>query len=396
MTHTQVTDDLEVDLGGPTWRDTLRANRGLLVIGVLVVVVAVVLAIASSRRTAGALDPDGVDPGGSHALATLLAAQGVTVVRVTDARAAAAALGDAKGEGSLLVVPTATLSQRMRDVVAAAPRQRTVLLGPDPDTLSTFAPWAEPAEPPASRDEIAAACSWAVADRVGTLPAEGPAYRTSTQGAQQCWNGLVLDDSDTTGSGTTVVGPVQAITNARLADSGYAALGLNVLGHNRILVWWLPSWSDPLQFGGGDEKPTIEQLVPSWVGWFVVQLAIAVVVVVWWRGRRMGRVVVEPLPVVVRATETVEGRARLYRRGQARGRAADALRASATDRLRARLALPRGASLDTVVAAASAHTGRPTRDIAALLTPGSDPKDDAGLTGLADALDILENEVRRP
>ena len=41
-----------------------------------------------------------------------------------------------------------------------------------------------------------------------------------------------------------------------------------------------------------------------------------------WRARRLGPVVAEPLPVVVRAAETVEGRARLYRRGGARGQAA--------------------------------------------------------------------------
>ena len=55
-----------------------------------VIIVALVLAVAQSRRFAGAFDPDGVDPSGSHALAALLSDQGVHVVRVTDARAAAA------------------------------------------------------------------------------------------------------------------------------------------------------------------------------------------------------------------------------------------------------------------------------------------------------------------
>jgi hypothetical protein len=131
------------------------------------------------------------------------------------------------------------------------------------------------------------------------------------------------------------------------------------------------------------------------VRWALLQLVLAMVVVIWWRGRRLGRIVVEPLPVVVRATESVEGRARLYRRGHARGRASEALIDAALTRLRARLALPRTAAPEVVVAAASARTGRSATDVAALLTPGSSPTDDAGLAGLADALDALENEVRR-
>ena len=382
------------DIAPSTWRATLRANRGPLIIGVVVVLVAVVLAVAQSRKFAGAFDPDGVDPSGSHALAALLSDQGVTVVRVTDARAAAAALARAQGDATLLVVPTAPLSSQMILAVLQAPRSRTVLLQPDDATLAAFAPWAHPTEPTtASTDEVAADCAWPVAQQVGPLPSAGATY--SASGSSSCWGGLVVDASSADDTATTVVGAAEAFTNARLADSGYAALGLNTLGHSRTLVWWVPSFADPLQFGTGETRPTVSDLVPPWVGWFLLQLAVAVGVVVWWRGRRLGRVVVEPLPVVVRATETVEGRARLYRRGRARGRAADALRGSTAERLRRQLSLPRAAPLDTIVVAASARTGRSASDITSLLSPGNDPYDDASLTGLADALDTLENEVRR-
>ena len=47
-----------------------------------------------------------------------------------------------------------------------------------------------------------------------------------------------------------------------------------------------------------------------------------------WRGRRFGPLAVEPLPVVVRASEATRGRARLYRRARAYGRATAALRAA--------------------------------------------------------------------
>ena len=378
----------------PTARDRLRANRGVLVVGLLVLVVALLLAVAQSRRTVGFLDPDATDPQGSHAVAAILEAQGVHVVRVTTAQAAAQALAR-ESDASLAIAPTAPLSDRMVAAVRAAPPRDTVLLAPAPDALAAFAPWAEASGFRTSTDEIPAACDWYVAVRAGPLPAAGATYRTTRSDLSSCWGGGVLDTGrGPAGEAVTLVGTVDGLTNAHLADSGYAAMALGTLGRAHTLVWWLPSTADPLQFDEGAEVG-ISDLVPSWVRWALLQVALTVLVVVWWRGRRLGRVVVEPLPVVVRATESVEGRARLYRRGHARGTAADALREAATTRLRARLSLPRTAPVDVVVLAVSDRTGRPATDIGALLTPGTAPTDDAGLTGLVDALDALENEVRR-
>ncbi|MFN8156064.1 MAG: DUF4350 domain-containing protein [Candidatus Nanopelagicales bacterium] len=376
----------------PTVGDTVRRNRGLVLIAVIVVVVAVIMAVAQSRRTAGVLDPDGYDRPGSHALAALLEDQGVDVVRVTTATDAADALAKAGGDATLLVVPTAPLSPRMLDAVVGSQRAHTVLVQPSADVLERLAPWATVGDFSTDEAETEPGCSWAVAQRVGALPADGSTYTVSSS-VVSCWRGLVVDATGGRGP-TTVIGSAQALTNERLADSGYAALGLNTLGQDRTLVWWLPSTTDPLQFST-DEPPSVTDLVPSWVGWVLLQLALAVLVVVWWRGRRLGRVVVEPLPVVVRATESVEGRARLYRRGGARGRAADALREGTASRLRSRLGLPRTAALADLAAAVATRTGRTQADVLALLEPGSAPSDDASLTALADTLDTLENEVRR-
>jgi hypothetical protein len=76
----------------------------------------------------------------------------------------------------------------------------------------------------------------------------------------------------------------------------------------------------------------------------VVQLLVALGVLALWRGRRLGPVVEEPLPVVVRAAETVEGRSRLYRKAGARDVAAEALRRAAVRRLGTALGLPRRAA----------------------------------------------------
>jgi hypothetical protein len=82
--------------------------------------------------------------------------------------------------------------------------------------------------------------------------------------------------------------------------------------------------------GGGGAQPT---LLPSWWQIGVVQAVIALVVVGIWRGRRLGPILTEPLPVTVRASETVEGHGRLYHRLAARDRAAEALRTATRQRL---------------------------------------------------------------
>ncbi len=74
-------------------------------------------------------------------------------------------------------------------------------------------------------------------------------------------------------------------------------------------------------------------LLPPWWQIAVVQAFLGLVVVGIWRGRRLGPILVEPLPVAVRAAETVEGHGRLYHRLGARDRAAEALRSGTRARL---------------------------------------------------------------
>ena len=378
----------------PTIRGRLRSNRGLIIIGVMTVLVSVLLALAHSSRVTGMLDPDATDPSGSHALATLLRDQGVTVIRVTDTATAVSALAQAPG-ATLVITPRAPVSDRMATEILRSSYGRLVLLGPDTSTLDLLAPWASADTDLTSTDDVPADCAWDVAQRAGAIPATGMSYTTSRTDASVCWGGAVIDaPASASTPGVTIIGAYPALTNDALATSGNASMALGALGRNATVVWWLPSEADPLQFSQS-EPPSIEALVPSWVSWAFVQLVLAMVVVIWWRGRRLGRIVVEPLPVVVRATESVEGRARLYRRGRARGRASDLLRDAALGRLRARLSLPRTATTETVIEAVSVRTGRPTTEVTALLARGSDPTDDASLARLADELDILENVVRR-
>ncbi len=142
----------------------------------------------------------------------------------------------------------------------------------------------------------------------------------------------------------------------------------------------------------GEGGKSIEDLMPESIRWAVYMAIIAVAVAAFWRGRRLGPVVTEKLPVVVRAAETVEGRGRLYRARRARGRAAASLRAGTIDRLAPRLGLGSNAGQHEVVAAIAARTGQDAHQVGAALY-GPPPPDDAGLVALAGYLDLIERQL---
>ncbi|MNW56635.1 hypothetical protein D3C74_343630 [compost metagenome] len=135
--------------------------------------------------------------------------------------------------------------------------------------------------------------------------------------------------------------------------------------------------------------------LPPWVTVVLVQLLVVAFFAALWRGRRLGRLVTEDLPVVVRASETTRGRGRLYRRSRSRGHAAAGLRAHSADRMASRLGLPRSAAAPALIDAIVRATHRPAEQVAHLLY-GPPPADDAALLELARHLDQLESEVFHP
>ena len=108
------------------------------------------------------------------------------------------------------------------------------------------------------------------------------------------------------------------MTNGGLLRAGNAALAMNLAGQHSRLVWFAPQHVE----GGSSAKGKIFDLIPENVTWMIIQLWLTVALIAMWKGRRIGPLVAEDLPVVVRASETVEGRGRLYRSRRARDRAA--------------------------------------------------------------------------
>ncbi len=85
------------------------------------------------------------------------------------------------------------------------------------------------------------------------------------------------------------------------------------------LIWYLPGLGD---LTGGADVPSVADLTPEWVTPVLLLLIVVFVAAAVWRGRRLGPLVIENLPVVVRSRETMEGRARLYQRSSSRGSSA--------------------------------------------------------------------------
>ncbi|MCP9950523.1 DUF4350 domain-containing protein [Actinomadura madurae] len=198
-------------------------------------------------------------------------------------------------------------------------------------------------------------------------------------------------------STVTVLGSAAPLTNRRLTEEGNAALAMNLAsGGGSSVVWLVP---DLPEAGSGAGQQSIGDLLPFGVKLLILELLVAVVLVALWRARRLGPVVAEALPVVVRSAETVEGRARLYRAGRARDRASDALRSGARERLVPLLGLPRSSAQDPsaaqeIVTAVARRTTYDETYVGAALY-GPEPLDDAGLIALTDVLDDLERQVRQ-
>jgi hypothetical protein len=102
--------------------------------------------------------------------------------------------------------------------------------------------------------------------------------------------------------------------------------------------------------------------------------------------------VAERLPVTVRASETTEGRARLYAHARDAVHAADQLRIAAVGRLGAALALGPAATAAEVADAAAARTGLDRAVVRGILLDDI-PSNDRDLVTLRGRLHDLEDAV---
>ncbi|MFB7269956.1 DUF4350 domain-containing protein [Streptomyces sp. NPDC056244] len=397
---------------GQIWTRT----RGLLLALVLLLAAGIVIAALNSGDQHGRLDPRSADPYGSRAAAELLKANGVSIEVVTTLDEAMVATGP---DTTLLVTNPDLLTPHQQGLlhdVTALSGGRVVHLGAGPPSVGVLAPGVrtDTSTPVSAR---APQCSLPAADRAGKVDIGGDRYITDSPDADGCYlsDGVPTllripatatdpdpgTDPDTHTGDTVLLGSPDLLYNDRLDKQGNASLALQLLGSRPHLVWYLPSLSDAsASDGSGDNRGNDSSsgffdLIPSGWLWGAFQLLLAAVLAAVWRARRLGPLVAERLPVAIRASESAEGRARLYRKANARDHAASALRSAARERLAPLLGVsPAEAHTpEALVPAVAAQLADTVPDLRTLLF-GPAPADDAALIRLADRLDALEREVR--
>jgi Domain of unknown function (DUF4350) len=367
-------------------RAAVGRHRVLLLIAAaaLVTVVLTVLTAGSQASYPAALDPANPDGNGAQALARVLDQQGVDVMIVRSADALDRAVVDA---GTTIVVTSTgslgtSTTQRLLSRRGAA---RLVLVGPGPGVVRALGLSAYP-DATALPSPVTADCP-----TYDGLSLSVP--RADEYDGQGCFpgnHGAVIGEP---APGITFLGAPAALTNDQILDGDNAAIALRLLGTGDRLVWYVPSYTDLAGADGISARSLLPRfLTPALWLTGLTGLALAL-----WRGRRLGPLAMEPLPVVVKAVETTRSLGRLYRRSGDRGHAAAALRTSARVRMAERLRLPRTADPDRIVRAVAARTGRSEADVSALIGPGSPaPTTDRDLTALAHALAELDREALTP
>ncbi|WP_193613508.1 DUF4350 domain-containing protein [Nocardioides lijunqiniae] len=364
----------------------LRRHRfTLLIVLGLVAAVLVVVWSGGEQSTSTPLDPANPAPEGSRALARVLDDEGVDV---TVARGAAELERTDAGPGTTVLVTStdalgASTVERLLDHAAGA---RIVLVEPGP-TVADEVGMDGDAVPDLLGDGRDADCEDPLfadltleVDTALSYPGTG-CFGGDDGGA------VLVERGD-----VSLFGAGEALTNDQVLRADNAALALRLLGQDRRLVWYVAQVDDLV----ADDGVSLESLAPDWIRPGIWLLALTLAGVALWRGRRLGALATEPLPVVVKAIETTLSRGRLYRRAGDREHAAQALRRAARDRAAERLHLGTVTDPHALVRHVAQHVGRPEAEIDGLLGPHAPtPATDAALIALATQLAELDREVRR-
>lgn len=396
-----------------------RWRRPALWLLVVVLGVGALAAIAIATTPPGdAMDPEGVGPGGGAALVAVLEQNGVDVVVATSIDDVRAALTDTDDDTSVVVANTSNFGTAAATTLRqeSLGTDRIVLLSPSSAQLRALRADAT-GLPVGAAIQVESRCDIGTVDEGDSLIGIDSRYEAGqgSPGARVCFPLTIQADEGDGDEGEgdhgagflelpstsghpaiSIVGTTAGFTNGTITDEDNAAIALRLLGGSPRLIWYQPSIADIADSTGTDSGDRDDDpLVPAWLAPALAIVAFSLVVLALVRGRRLGRLVREPLPVVVRAVETTESRGRLYRRAQDRPRAATVLRLATLDRLRTRLGLRRGDPVDVVARAISAATGRPVSEVLDLVA-GPDPTDDAALVRLAQDLSDLEEKAHRP
>ncbi len=382
------------------------------------------------------LSPDSAAAVGGSRLADRLARRGVPVQRRT--RTSEALVEAAKGDTTLFIPAPALVHPFYLRMIKLLPASTSVVLvAADRQVLRDGRLPATVAADRLAARAVAPGCGYRPAVLAGTAGVYRTRYR-SGDALQRCYGGAVTVIRRGSAA-VTLVGADDPFRNDRIGEHHNAELATALLAGAPRVIWLdlhhpearpgyiddpavadqppappslgpgspdpdfpLPDTRDdaPQPGPGGGETDTpvaseanpVWQAFPPWVFAAASLATLAMLLLALAAGRRQGDPVAEPLPVLVRTTETVEGRGRLYQRARARGAAAATLRETARGRLAHLMDLPAGTSGAALVAAGARHSGWPEPAVAHALD-GPEPADDRELVEAAATIESLLQAV---
>ena len=375
----------------PTVSRFLRRTIFWVAIGTIIVLIGTVaISVSNATKAADAMSATNPGPSGAKAIVEVLRHQGVRVIATTNLDATRDAVRSPGQTTIFLYDPHTFLTvEQVRDVFGLA--SNIVLLDPTFVMLDEISADVAPAG--YVDGTLTARCTVDAAIAAEEITGDGNGFRMigTDSDAETCFGSgddvyslIRLEAGSTT---YTVLGATSALTNELILENGNAALGLNLLGATDDLVWYVPGIEDL----AGD-IPTTAELSPPWVLPVTLLFFLVIFTAAFWRGRRLGPLIVENLPVTVRASETMQGRARLYEKASARQHTLDSLRIGTIARLAKACGLPVLATVDEVAAASAAIAVMDPAEVLRLLID-EHPATDRDLVRLSDALLALEQRV---
>jgi hypothetical protein len=367
---------------GPGSTSSRRWLRWAVVLGALIVVA---LVAGGPHSSGGAYDPDSTSEVGTKALVELLEASGADV-SVLDTSPGASTT-------DVAVLLSDSTSQTM-----TAQMQRWIETGGTlvvADPRSSFS---------ASADARAALfgvinssigrgdCTIGALAGIDRLqPGDGVYYAVPAR-AESCFTSQegAFVVATPTGAGHIVsVGGPSVFTNELLDVEDNAALAVALMAPREgtrvaMLYGMTPD---------GAERPSgVSELVPTGVRLALLQLVIAFGIYACWRGRRLGKPVLEPQPVQIGGSELVGAVGNLMQQTRDPDRAARLLRADLRRRLCERLGLAPDVGADVIAEVTAARSGAARDDVARAVTDVPVRSEDE-LLDLARDIDRIRTEV---
>ncbi len=381
---------------------------------------------------------------GARQLADDLVSDGV---RVAVRRHSAEAIADATAGGPVTVFVTTPelVHPEYLDRLTSLPAQvRVVLVAPGPKDLAAAGLDISVQGPRWTAAAPQPGCSTDFASAAGPAAVYRWRYGASSYPAVRCYeDGLVELRTDR--AALTLVGAADPFRNDRVDEHGNRALARGLLGRSPALIWLdlherepgpdddtgQPTEpgerdsgqgtgdgdgsgdrgepgdqqedpaGDPPDGGPGEDETAqgggnavtdspLARAFPPAVWATLALLALAALALAAASARRLGAPVAEPLPVRVRAAETVRGLGGLYRRAGARSTSLATLQSAARVRLAEHYGLPADVPADEVAERVAVTVGRPVVDVRHLLSGAVEDSDEE----LTRAATTVQNLVR--